>query len=101
MLVSAAPTFGQADTSRSSVAAQPAGEEQGRITLRAVRLPEPLLLDGQLDEEIYRQVRPHSDFIQQEPNEGEPATESTDVWVFFDDRHVYISARMHLSDRIV
>ena len=46
------------------------------------------LLDGRLDEEIYRQVRPQSDFIQQEPNEGQPATEATDVWVFFDENDV-------------
>jgi hypothetical protein len=31
--------------------------------------------------------------VQQEPNEGQPATERTDVWIVFDDRTVYVSAR--------
>ena len=34
-----------------------------------------------------------SDFIQQEPNDGEPATEQTDAWVLFDRENVYIAAR--------
>jgi hypothetical protein len=68
-------------------------DEEGRVTLRATRIPEPLLLDGKLDEPYYRQVPAVSDFIQQEPNEGAPATERTEAWVFFDDRNVYVSAR--------
>ncbi len=66
---------------------------QGRATLRAVRLDEPLIVDGRLDDRVYDTVPAVSGFIQQEPEEGEPATESTEVWVFFDDQNVYISAR--------
>ncbi len=65
----------------------------GRVTLRAVRLSEPLVLDGQLDEPFYETVPAVSDFIQQEPNEGAPATEKTEAWIFFDDHNLYISAR--------
>ena len=36
---------------------------------------------------------PISDFIQTEPQEGAPATEKTEVWVFFDDDNVYVSLR--------
>ncbi|MGH9335470.1 MAG: carbohydrate binding family 9 domain-containing protein, partial [Vicinamibacteria bacterium] len=68
-------------------------DEAGRVTLRATRLREPLVLDGKLDEAIYSQVPAVSDFVQQEPREGEPATERTEAWVFFDDRNVYVSAR--------
>ncbi len=44
-----------------------------------------------------------SGFIQQEPREGEPATEATDAWIFFDDENLYVSARMWDSqpDRII
>ena len=65
----------------------------GRATVRAVRLTAPLRLDGALDERVYRDVPPMSDFIQEEPNEGAPATEKTEAWVLFDDDAVYVSAR--------
>ena len=65
----------------------------GRATVRAVRLSGPFTLDGRLDDAIYADVPALSDFVQQEPREGEPATERTDVWVFFDDERVYFSFR--------
>ena len=65
----------------------------GRATVRAVRLTAPLRLDGALDENVYRVVPSMSNFIQTEPNEGEPATEKTEAWVLFDDDTVYVSAR--------
>ncbi len=64
-----------------------------RAILRAVRLTTPLRIDGKLDEEIYATVPPISDFIQMEPRAGEPATEQTDVWLFFDRDNFYILAR--------
>ncbi|MEZ5292384.1 MAG: DUF5916 domain-containing protein [Vicinamibacterales bacterium] len=63
------------------------------VTVRAVRLDAPLTLDGRLDEPIYTAVAPLTDFIQQEPNEGAPATEKTEAWVLFDDDSLYVVAR--------
>lgn len=68
-------------------------DDAGRVTFRATRIAEPIVLDGKLDEEIYRQVPGTDGFIQQEPHEGEPATERTELWIFYDDRNVYFSAR--------
>lgn len=51
-----------------------------RVTARAVRVDTPPRIDGRLDEEIYLLVPPITDFIQQEPREGEPATENTEAW---------------------
>jgi TolB-like protein len=73
-------------------------DPQGRMTLRAVRLDTPLQLDGQLDERVYQTVPPVTDFVQQEPDEGAPATEHTDIWVMFDSDHVYVSFRCLESD---
>ncbi len=70
----------------------------GRATLRAVRLPEPLQVDGRLEERVYRDVPSVTGFIQQEPNEGAPETEKTEVWVFFDGASVYFSARLWDSE---
>ncbi|HXV63609.1 MAG TPA: DUF5916 domain-containing protein [Vicinamibacteria bacterium] len=68
-------------------------DANGRATLRATRLDEPIVVDGKLDDAVYSTVPPFTDFIQQEPNEGELATEQTEAWIFFDDRHVYVAAR--------
>ena len=68
-------------------------DEAGRVTARATRISEPIVVDGKLDDEVYARVIPMSDFIQQEPNEGAPATEKTESWVFFDDNNIYITAR--------
>jgi hypothetical protein len=64
-----------------------------RVTIRAVRLDTPLKIDGRLDDEVYATTKSMSDFIQIEPHEGEPATERTEVWIFYDRDHVYVSAR--------
>ncbi|MYI75411.1 MAG: hypothetical protein F4057_08870, partial [Acidobacteria bacterium] len=69
----------------------------GRMTIRAIRLAEPLDIDGVLDERLYVDVPPLTDFVQIEPIEGAPATEQTEVWLAFDDDNVYISARCHDS----
>ncbi len=67
-------------------------------TVHAVRLTEPLKLDGRLDEPVYASVPSTSEFIQQEPHEGEPATEKTEAWVFFDDQNVYFALRCWVSE---
>ena len=70
-----------------------ARDEQGRVTLRAVRLDEPLLLDGRLDETVYAEVPGVGDFVQQEPDEGASPTQQTEIWVLFDDTTFYLSVR--------
>ena len=73
-------------------------DSQGRMTMRAIRLDSPLHLDGHLNESVYQTVPPVTDFVQQEPNEGAPATEHTDVWVMFDSEYVFVSFRALESD---
>ncbi len=83
------------------VSAAPAAEAS--ITMRAVRLAAPLVLDGRLDETVYGEVPSTTDFVQQYPRGGEPATEQTEAWVFFDATHVYVALRCWDSqpDRMV
>ena len=66
----------------------------GRATLRAVRLSEPLRVDGVLDEGVYETTPPFGGFLQQVPNEGAPSTERTEAWIFYDDDNVYVAARL-------
>ncbi len=67
--------------------------EGGQATMRAIRLLAGIRVDGQLDEPVYETVPPVSDFIQQLPDEGAPATERTDAWVMFDDENFYVAGR--------
>ena len=80
-----------------------ARDEAGRLTMRAIRLDGPLQLDGRLDERVYRDVPPVTGFIQQEPVEGAPADDQTEVWVTYDADNLYVSARCWSAapDRIV
>lgn len=70
----------------------------GHAVLRTTRVSAPLLIDGRLDEAIYKDVKAAGGFIQQEPHEGDPATDQTEVWVFYDDKNIYVGARLHETD---
>ena len=69
-------------------------DDAGRATIRAVRVTEPVSVDGELDEAFYRNTPSISDFVQGLPNEGAAPTERTEAWVAFDDSNVYVSARI-------
>jgi len=78
-------------------------ETNGATTVRAVRIDAPLRIDGALDEDLYRRVAPMTGFIQIEPNDGEVASERTELWLAFDHDNVYVSFRVWDSqmDRLV
>jgi hypothetical protein len=73
-------------------------DEAGNVTIRAIRLTEPLMLDGRLDERLYHDNESVTDFVQQEPLEGRPATDKTEVWVAYDDDALYVGARLWETD---
>ena len=64
---------------------------------RAVHTDEPLMVDGFLEEGIWFQASPISDFLQTLPFEGEPVSERTEVRIVYDEDAIYIGAQ--LSDR--
>ena len=72
-------------------------DAEGRLSVRATRYDGEVNIDGNLDEAVYRELTPISDFIQQIPDEGAPASERTEAWVFFDDDNLYVAARNYES----
>jgi len=72
-------------------------DDRQRPTVRAIKLTQPLVHDGRLDDLVYLENEPFGDFIQVVPQYGAPASERTEVWVTYDDRNVYVSARVHDS----
>jgi hypothetical protein len=56
----------------------------------AVRIQEAIELDGRLDEPAWKSAPPATDFIQQQPSPGEPASQRTEVRFLYDDTNLYI-----------
>jgi hypothetical protein len=68
-------------------------EADGSTTVQAIRLTEPLRVDGRLDDDVYSTIPSIDAFIQTMPRSGAEPSERTEAWVMFDDRGIYISAR--------
>ncbi len=72
-----------------------AGQQPGADQIRALRMTpaqtESLRLDGVLTEALWQQAPVIRDFRQQEPDEGAPATEDTEVRIAVDDENIYVA----------
>lgn len=64
-------------------------------SVRAVRIDQPLRIDGRLDEAVWRNAVPITDFVQREPNPGQSASERTEVYILYDQKHIYIGFRCY------
>ncbi|HSA56263.1 MAG TPA: DUF5916 domain-containing protein [Gemmatimonadaceae bacterium] len=67
---------------------------------RAVRTDAAIRLDGRLDEPAWSAAPLTDAFTQIDPDEGEPASERTEVRVLYDDEHLYVGVRLHDRGRI-
>ena len=63
--------------------------------LAALRMTQPIKLDGVLDEEVWREATAATDFIQNRPNPGPHERHPTEVRVLYDDAAIYVGAVMH------
>jgi hypothetical protein len=63
--------------------------------VRAVPIDEPIVVDGMLDEPAWELAEPATDFYQQEPREGEPATRQTEVRFLYDSEALYVGAKLY------
>jgi hypothetical protein len=70
---------------------------QEQRVVRAVRVAEPVVIDGVLNEKAW-QGPSAGDFIMSDPVDGGKPTERTDVWVAYDDANLYVAARLFDSD---
>ncbi len=65
--------------------------------VEAVRANGDINVDGILDEDVWN-GKGYSDFTQSDPHDGETPTEKTEVWVAYDEKALYVAARLHDSD---
>ena len=69
--------------------------QTGRPQIQAYRLAprETLVIDGAPDEAVWRKAPPATNFLQRDPDNGEPATEQTEVRVIFDRDRLILGVR--------
>lgn len=65
-------------------------------TLQAIKLTHPPpRIDGNLDDMAWKEVAVATDFIQNFPNFGSPATQKTEVRIVYDNSAIYIGAYLY------
>jgi hypothetical protein len=89
----------------ASAVAQEAGsgsssaDRSARRQVRAIPIEgSPPVVDGRLDEGVWVAAPAASGFVQKQPEEGAPALDDTEVRFLYDDRALYVGARMHKRD---
>ena len=72
--------------------------QEGARRAEAVRVDRAPKLDGTLDDPLWQSAKPIADFRQREPQEGEPASEETDVRVLYTRHAVYFGIHCYDSE---
>src|SRR5258708_18919805 len=91
------PLRGQSGTPSQAPQRQVGAQEPLR-TARACRVDRAARLDGTLDDPLWLQATPISNFLQREPYEGQPPTEHTEVRILYDKHEVYFGITCFDSD---
>jgi len=71
--------------------------EPGQKIVQAFRLEEPVKIDGRLDESAWKGEGANG-FTQNDPQDGQPSTETTEVWIAYDDEALYVAAKCRDSE---
>ena len=72
-----------------------AQEPEPPRAVRAVEVTTPVTIDGRLDEPVWAAAFAATGFLQREPDEGEAATQRTEVRFALDGAALYVGARMY------
>ena len=66
-----------------------------KSTIRAIKLVTPFRFDGRLDDQVYSDFPGFEGMLQASPRYNEPATEKTEIWVFYDEDNIYVAAKCY------
>ena len=71
-----------------------------RRSMEAIRMgpSESITLDGRLDEEVWLRAVPATNFLQRDPDNGQPATEQTEVRFVYDADKLYMGVTLFDSE---
>jgi hypothetical protein len=65
-------------------------------TLHALRITSnPPKIDGTLDDEVWTRAQSAGNYVQWDPDNGEPVSERTEIQVAYDSRYVYVAIRCY------
>jgi hypothetical protein len=78
--------------------AGPAVAQQTTRAIQATRVDAPPKVDGALDDDAWRGAQLVTEFVQQEPDEGQGSTERTIVRVVTDGVRLYLAFEVHQAD---
>jgi len=70
---------------------QSIARETEQNVIVATRTDTPPVIDGYVHDEVWSKAKVIDSFYQREPNDGEPATERTELRILYDDAALYIS----------
>lgn len=62
------------------------------------RIEAKIHVDGRLDEPVWSQIKPITEFVQTSPDEGKPATEKTEAFLFYDSENIYFGFKCYDSE---
>src|SRR6266850_2786816 len=64
------------------------------LVARAARASERIVIDGVLDDAEWAGAPAKTEFTQRDPDEGQPATEQTDLRIAYDEANIYFGVRL-------
>ena len=88
-LAAAASVAGAQQTTRS--------QNDPRPVAQAAKREGGVDIDGKLSEAAWNAARPITEMIQSSPNEGQPATQRTEIRILYDESAIYVGARLYDS----
>ena len=74
------------------------GPLTGRPRISPSRTSIPPVIDGRLDDEVWRTATKITELVQQSPLDGAPATEATDIYIAYDSDQIYFGFHVHYED---
>jgi len=77
---------------------QAQAEKTDTHRIHALRVTDPIKIDGVLNERAWATAESATDFRQESPIEGAPASEQTEVRVLYDNKNVYVGIRAFDSE---
>jgi len=73
-------------------------EKKGKIIHAVFCNPHTPVIDGKLDDPIWQQISPTTDFVQTEPEEGVAPTEKTELRIAYDRHAIYVAVHAYDSE---
>ncbi len=65
------------------------------------KLHATIKVDGKLDEPVWNEIEPITNFIQTQPDEGKPASQRTEARIFYDENNIYLGFKFWDDPKLI